>query len=123
MASAEPRLEQHELAAHGGLVQVHERGQLAQRHRRVQLQQLLQHGQVPLLVHQAQEAAQLQPVRLLRRKRATPDFTQIMLKAQVQHASEKLALSCKPLKSAHEVCLSKDLLLDQCNGRYSTPCA
>ena len=101
--STEPRLEQHELAAHGGLVQVHERGQLAQRHRRVQLQQLLEHGQVPLLVHQAQEAAQLQPVRLLRHKRTMPDLTSICVIARFLHASGELALSGKLFQlSAHD---------------------
>ena len=58
-------LEEHELGAQGGLVHVHERRQFRQRNRRVQLEQLLEAGQVALLRDQAQEAAQLQPVRLL----------------------------------------------------------
>lgn len=63
--SAVTHLEQHELRAQRGLVHVHERGELGQRDGRVQPQQLLEAGQVALLAHQAQEAAQLKPVRLL----------------------------------------------------------
>lgn len=59
-------LQQDELGAEGGLVEVHEGGQFGQRDGGVQLQQLLEAGQVALLLHQAQEAPQLQPVRLLR---------------------------------------------------------
>ena len=58
-------LEQEQLSAQGGLVQVHEAGQLGQADGGVQLQQQLQGGQVALLHDQAQEAAQLQPVHLL----------------------------------------------------------
>ena len=59
-------LEEHELAAKGGLVHVHEGGQLGQRDGCVQLEQLLEGGQVLLLLHHALEAPQLQPVRFLR---------------------------------------------------------
>ncbi len=59
-------LEEDELGAEGGLVEVHEGGELGQRDGRIQLEQLLQAGQVALLLHQAKETPQLQPVRLLR---------------------------------------------------------
>ncbi len=55
-------LEEHELAAQGGLIHVHERGQLGQGDGGVELEQLLEAGQVLLLLHHALEAAQLQPV-------------------------------------------------------------
>ena len=62
-------LEEHELAAQGGLIHVHERGQLGQRYGGVQLQQLLEAGQMLLLLHHALEAPQLQPVCFLHQHR------------------------------------------------------
>lgn len=69
-------LEEDELGAESGLVEVHEGGQLGQRDGGVQLEQLLEAGQVALLLHQPQEAPQLQPVCLLHipRRNTTSDL-------------------------------------------------